>query len=110
MTFGSHGVNHRILTFLGSTTKRKEIVQSMEMLRNRNIPVVPWFSYPNGNWDEESVRLLSEAGYKGATTTQLGCCHQKNNPFLMSRVGLHDFISHTPSLLWFRLFQAIVRK
>jgi peptidoglycan/xylan/chitin deacetylase (PgdA/CDA1 family) len=108
IAFGSHGVNHHILTSLDSAMKKMEIVESMELIRSRNIPVAPWFSYPNGNWDEESISFLSEAGYKGAITTRLGCCSQGTNPFLMNRVGLHDSISNTSPLLWFRLFQAII--
>jgi peptidoglycan/xylan/chitin deacetylase (PgdA/CDA1 family) len=104
--FHSHGMRHYILPTLKADLKREEIFGSLEMLRKIGLAEQPIFSYPNGDWDDESIRLLVDAGYEGAVTTRLGLNSKKTNLFLMNRVGLHETISNTPSLFWFRIFQA----
>ena len=104
--FGSHGMRHYILPMLKTDLKKEEIFGSLEMLRKISRADDPLFSYPNGDWDEESVSFLIEAGYEGAVTTQLGLNNKETNPFLMNRVGFHEVIGNTPSLFWFGIFQA----
>jgi peptidoglycan/xylan/chitin deacetylase (PgdA/CDA1 family) len=104
--FHSHGMRHYILPTLKADLKREEIFGSLEMLRKIGLAEQPVFSYPNGDWDDESIRLLVDAGYEGAVTTRLGLNSKKTNLFLMNRVDLHEAISNTPSLFWFRIFQA----
>jgi hypothetical protein len=99
-------MRHYILPTLKADRKREEIFGSLEMLHKTGLAEQPVFSYPNGDWDEESIRLLVDAGYKGAVTTRLGFNDKKTNLFLMNRVGFHEAISDTPSLFWFRIFQA----
>jgi peptidoglycan/xylan/chitin deacetylase (PgdA/CDA1 family) len=106
ITFGSHGLQHYILSTLDNSAKRKEIIESIKVLRENGVQMAPFFSYPNGNWDEESISLVSGAGYEGAFTTKLGLISSRTHPFLLNRVGLHENIGHTPELFWFRIFQA----
>ena len=110
ISFAPHGAKHYILPTLSSDMKRDEIVSPLCTLRERGIQSAPIFSYPNGSWDDESVKLLSESGYIGAVTTRLGynSGSEISKPFLLNRIGLHDAISHTPSLFWFRIFQAFI--
>ena len=107
ITFGSHGLNHHILHSLTSDLKRKEIFKSLEILQNRGIPTIPLFSYPNGYWEAESIAMVCEAGYERALTTHLGYNTSQTHPFLLNRISLHEEISHTPDLFWFRVFQAL---
>ena len=104
--FGSHGMRHYILPTLETDLKKEEIFGSLEVLRKISRAETPLFSYPNGDWDDESLRHVIEAGYEGAVTTQLGLNNKETNPFLMNRVGFHEAISNTPSLFWFGIFQA----
>jgi peptidoglycan/xylan/chitin deacetylase (PgdA/CDA1 family) len=104
--FDSHGMRHYILPTLKADLKREEIFGSLEMLRKIGPADKRVFCYPNGDWDDESIRLLVDAGYDGAVTTRLGLNNEKTNLFLLNRVGLHEAISNTPSLFWFRIFQA----
>jgi len=110
ITFGSHGMHHNILTQLSYDEKCEEVAKSLDVLRHAEVAVTPFFSYPNGNWDAEAVSLVKQAGYKGAVTTELGFNETFTNPYLLKRVGLHEDISHTPSLLWFRIFQALMAR
>jgi peptidoglycan/xylan/chitin deacetylase (PgdA/CDA1 family) len=107
ITFGSHGSSHCILNTLSLDRKRQDIALSIQTLRKCSSAFVPWFSYPNGNWDADSIALLRDARYKGAVTTRLGNIDGQSEPYLLARIGLHEHISHTPGLLWFRLYQAL---
>ncbi len=110
ITFGSHGLHHNILTQLAYDAKCEEVAKSLDVLRHADVAVTPFFSYPNGNWDAEAVSLVKQAGYKGAVTTELGFNAPSTNPYLLKRVALHEDISHTSSLLWFRTFQALIAR
>lgn len=108
ISFGPHGSQHFILPTIDSDLKRDEIFSPFDVFQEKGIRPVPIFSYPNGNWDNESVNLVIEAGYKGAVTTHLGYNDHQTNSFLLNRIGLHEYISNTPSMFWFRLFQAVM--
>ena len=109
ITFGSHGLDHYIHPTLSKEMKKKEIFDSFSILNGKGISVSPFFSFPNGNWDKESLALVKQAGCKGAVTTHLGYNTHKTDPFLLNRISIHDEISNTPSLLWFRILQAVTR-
>jgi peptidoglycan/xylan/chitin deacetylase (PgdA/CDA1 family) len=107
VSFGSHGFRHYILPTVSSDLKKEEIFNSLDMLRQKTFVDYPVFCYPNGDWDSESIGYISEAGYKGATTTNLGYNTENTDHFLLKRIGLHEFISSTPGMLWFRIFQGV---
>jgi peptidoglycan/xylan/chitin deacetylase (PgdA/CDA1 family) len=104
--FGSHGLNHCILTRLDTKNKTHEIVDSLTILKKAGIAVTPFFSYPNGDWDDEALDIVRNAGYKGAVTTRLGLVDSETNPHRINRIGVHEDISSSSSLLWFRIAQA----
>lgn len=105
--FGSHCLHHYITTSLNSNIKSQEICASLKQLKENTSAFTPFFSYPNGDWDDESISLIDAAGYKGAVTTMLGTIKPSTDQYLLNRIPMHDYISKTPALLWFRLFQAI---
>lgn len=107
ISFGSHGHTHHILPQLESGMKRKEIFDSLKMLKEKGALVSPFFCYPNGDWDEESLALVKEAGYRGAVTTQPGNNLPDSDPFLLRRINMHEYISDLPSLFWFRVYQTM---
>ena len=108
ISFAPHGSHHYILPTLSSEMKMEEIFKPIQVLIEKGINTVPVFSYPNGSWDDESMRLVDMAHYKAAVTTRLGYNNQRTNPLLLNRIGLHEFTSNTPSLFWFRIFQAVI--
>jgi len=110
VSFGVHGLNHRILPRLGSGEKKREVVDSLSALKKLDLQMTNFFCYPNGDWDEETVSYVKDAGYKGAVTTSLGINRETSDPFLLSRVGVHEEITNSPSLFWFRVCQAMVAR
>lgn len=105
--FGSHCLHHHILPPLSLLQKKREIYESLDQLKKHTPAVTPFFSYPNGDWDEESIAIVTAGGYIGAVTTRLGVVGGSNGRFRLNRIPMHDYISSSPSLLWFRIFQAI---
>lgn len=104
--FGSHGKNHYILTMLDPESMKDEIAESLDALRNATEFYHLFFSYPNGNHDNRVLDCVREAGYCGAVTTRLGTVGRGDDLFTLNRIPLHEEISSSPALLWFRLFQA----
>jgi len=105
IAFGSHGLQHDILPPLCGNMKRKIVFDSFSILKDKKVLSVPFFSYPNGNWDLESIEFLKEAGYHGAVTTKSGL-HNRNFPFRLNRIGLSESSSNTENLLWFQICKA----
>lgn len=72
VTFGSHTVNHEILTTCDPSTARREIEDSYTILTERLRRPVAAFAYPNGNCNREIRDLVEQAGYACALTTYPG--------------------------------------
>ena len=69
IAFGSHTLNHCILTCNDDVTCIKELEESKHMIEDKTqIPVIH-FCYPNGSHDEKTIKLVRDAGYKSACTT-----------------------------------------
>ncbi len=93
MTIGSHTVNHLDLSKLSKTEQKNEIFQSKAKIEIELGVSVNYFCYPFGNFNQTTLSLLRQAGYKLAVTTASGTARQQDNLFLLKRVfvnGLHD--------------------
>jgi len=106
ITFGSHGLHHRILPTLNYQEKEEEIKRSFKMLQEHDLPIARIFCYPNGDWDNDCLDILSDSDYLGAVTTQAGRIGLDTESFLLNRIGIHEDVSSSPSLFSYRLFQA----
>jgi peptidoglycan/xylan/chitin deacetylase (PgdA/CDA1 family) len=104
VSFGSHSVNHRILTGLNLSQVAHEVEHSGETLRHERVNYVPVFCYPNGDWSADIGCVVERAGYKAATTTEFG--YETANPasrFALKRVNVHDYVTSNNSLFAFHL-------
>jgi peptidoglycan/xylan/chitin deacetylase (PgdA/CDA1 family) len=68
ISFGAHSVNHPILTQLTREQAKFEIVQSKRDIEEKLGQPVTAFSYPNGNFDLELLRLVKEIGFACAVS------------------------------------------
>lgn len=109
ISFGSHGMNHDILPLLNRVSKIKNIEGSLKILEERNINFTPFFSYPNGNWDNEAIMMLEKSGYRGAVTTQIGNVSSESR-FQMKRIGLSEASSKDANLFWYQIAMAVVAR
>jgi peptidoglycan/xylan/chitin deacetylase (PgdA/CDA1 family) len=106
--FGSHGCRHYVLPALNSLLKKREILCSLDALEERGLADHPVFSYPNGDWDEESISYLRQNRYEGSVATRVGYNNSRTNRYLLNRIGLHESMSNTPSMLWFQVLRAVL--
>jgi peptidoglycan/xylan/chitin deacetylase (PgdA/CDA1 family) len=105
ISFGSHTGSHRILTTLTDEEIWDELTRSKEKLIAEKVvdsSFIP-FSYPNGNYNEKIVKMVKEAGYSLAVTTENGWNHFGSDPFTLKRIGIHQDISYTEAMFGCRI-------
>ena len=87
--FGAHTRSHPILTRMESETRmREEIGGSKTRLEEETQAPVRHFSYPNGEWDERTDRLVRQAGFTSAVTVCPGLNPVRPDPFHLRRISI----------------------
>lgn len=101
--FGSHTRRH---TRLGTHISRDAMVDEIEGSRAAiamQIDVAPTtFCYPNGDFCDEAVGVVSKA-YRAAVTTMPGWNTPSSSLFKLARVGVHEDVSRTRAAFLSRL-------
>lgn len=103
--FGSHTVNHSILSQLSIEEAQSEIRSSKEILE-QYVGQVSSFSYANGterDFNESHIQIIKSLNYSGAVTTIHGRVSASDNPFKLHRycIGSEyktedlDYLLHT---------------
>lgn len=92
MNFGAHTVSHPLLPSMPLEEARGEIAASKAALESQLKKDVYHFSYPNPgggvHCDSAVKRLVAEAGYLTAVTSQQGYVRAGDDPFELRRVGV----------------------
>ncbi|MBI3563140.1 MAG: polysaccharide deacetylase family protein [Gammaproteobacteria bacterium] len=89
--FGSHTMNHSILATCDATTQHDEIFNSKQCIEDNLKLTVNHFAYPNGHksdYTPETIRLLKQAGYQSAVSTEHGIAFDTENLFELRRMSL----------------------
>jgi peptidoglycan/xylan/chitin deacetylase (PgdA/CDA1 family) len=82
----AHTFTHPDLTHVDSARLWHEVDGSRRSIqRTYGIPV-DFFCYPAGRYDAAVVAAVRRAGYKAATTTQLGLARPSSDPYTLDRV------------------------
>jgi peptidoglycan/xylan/chitin deacetylase (PgdA/CDA1 family) len=89
ISFGSHTVNHPILTNEQTDIVENEISKSKEIIEKETGRGVLHFCYPNGNYNDELRRIVSES-YKSACTTRAGFVSQYSDIYALNRIGINE--------------------
>ncbi len=104
ISFGSHTCNHKILTTVTRNEAKKELEESLRLLKEKELEFVPVFCYPNGNYNRELQKIVSECGYVAAVTTKTGFEYTSpSDIYGIKRIGVHNDISLTIPLFSFHL-------
>ncbi len=105
VSFGSHTVNHQILTTLDNTALKNELVGSRKELLQRNVVDRSCisFCYPNGNHTKEIAAMVRSSGYHLAVTTRKGWNHADADKFTLKRIGIHEDMTSIPALFACRI-------
>jgi len=93
-TYGSHTLSHPMLSSLTMDSARDEIEGSKRALESRLDVDVATFCYPAGDFNEATIGLVKEAGYRGAVVTPNRYIPQTMHT--LHRVGIYSHI--TPAL------------
>jgi peptidoglycan/xylan/chitin deacetylase (PgdA/CDA1 family) len=70
ISVGAHGVSHQPLPSLALQAREAEIRQSREACRSITGQPVEGFAFPHGAADDATRRLVAEAGYRWACSTE----------------------------------------
>ncbi len=93
ITFGSHTVNHRILTKISAEEAEKEIAESKRNIEDNLKDTVIAFSYPNGNYNKDIIELVKSHGYVVAFSTENGHVSASDDPFTVKRINIHNDVT-----------------
>lgn len=107
ISFGSHTVNHAILTTLSEDEVKTELLDSLNTLKDQKVVGEDVsFCYPNGNYTLELSEVVESCGYSSAMTCDPGWNTITDiNPFVLKRISMHQDVSFTESLFAYRLNQ-----
>ena len=85
---GSHTLWHPILTTMPPAERENEIQGAKQLLEEWTQRKITGFCYPNGNFDENVIRQLREAGHEYACTTLPGRNDQNTDRFQLRRIDM----------------------
>ncbi len=88
---GAHTLTHPILPMLSLDAQFNEIVGSRYNLEKMLQRPVQTFAYPNGDFTEQTRKLVDAAGYQCACTTVSGRVEPGDDVFQLRRCAINDW-------------------
>src|SRR5690606_15912954 len=88
---GGHTESHPALDFHDLEFQRNEITLNKIFLENLTGKKIAFFAYPSGRFNEKTIGVLKEAGYKAAFTTRSGFISLKNDAYQLNRVQVNNW-------------------
>lgn len=70
ITIGSHTLTHPALPFHSASYQKKEILENRDALGEITGKEIKLLAYPFGNYNEDSIKILSDGGFDAAFSTQ----------------------------------------
>jgi peptidoglycan/xylan/chitin deacetylase (PgdA/CDA1 family) len=86
ISLGAHGVSHQPLPSLPFKAREAEIRQSGETCRSITGQPVEGFAFPHGAADYATRRLVAEAGYRWACSTESRSVRPGDDPYSLPRL------------------------
>ncbi len=87
----AHSMSHLMLTKLTPEEQRSEIFESKRILEEILSKKVNYFAYPYGDFDQNIINLVREAGYKLAFGTLPGDILRKSDYLSLPRLAVTGF-------------------
>lgn len=88
ISFGSHTVNHVVLPLEDESVIKAEIKASKRELEQNIDKDATSFAYPNGEYNQNIKRVVAEAGYTVAVTTEKKVNQTGDDPYMLGRTSL----------------------
>jgi peptidoglycan/xylan/chitin deacetylase (PgdA/CDA1 family) len=96
--FGSHTLSHPRLATLSDEEQRAELVESLHKLESLGT-TPPTICYPYGSYNDSTLQIAREAGYKYGFSTDKGLNDSTTDPMRLKRIAMrHD--TSVPSLIY----------
>ena len=93
--FGSHTVDHNVLTELSPNSVNHELADSKSLLEKRLGRRIDVLAYPCGFTNEYIKSRVNATGYRAAFTVNLGNVHPSDDPYALNRVPIFGALPHT---------------
>jgi len=87
---GAHSVSHPRLPALAPDEQDREIRGSQAFLAELLGRPVTSFAYPHGRYDDTTLRLLREAGFERACTSEAGSVRRRTDSLQLPRIEVPD--------------------
>jgi len=91
VSFGAHSVNHPPLSELTPAEQRFEIETSRDACTSLMGHAPELFAYPYGDYSDETVQLVRQAGFKVAVTTDAGVVSGRSESLRLPRMAVGDW-------------------
>lgn len=88
ISFGSHTVDHVVLPLESREKASAEISESKAEIEDKLGKRITSFAYPNGAYSSDVTRMVNEAGYSVAVTTETRSNQSSSDPLTLGRVSL----------------------
>ena len=89
---GSHGCSHNLLPQQDTQQQLAEIEHSKQAIE-KQLHITPQsFCYPNGDYNEQTLKLLTGAGYDNAVTTLWGVNDKSAADYQLYRCDMNPFL------------------
>lgn len=82
---GSHGKTHTKLASLNKEKQKLELYESKKVIESIIDETINSMSFPHGSYNEDTILLLKEIGYKYAATSKKGLNIEQTKNFLIYR-------------------------
>ena len=112
--FGSHGVNHELLTEISYDDAERELRESAEAIAVRLNSGMLTLAYPNGNHNEAVRKQALTLGYRCAVTVKRGAVYSSSDLMSLPRINIHENVSKgltgefSPALFAWHINRAIL--
>jgi hypothetical protein len=93
ISFGAHTRCHILLNRASFSTMKNEIIGSKKDIESKLNSEVTAFAYPNGNCNDEVVKIVGDAGFKVAFTTKYGINIEGTPQLKDKRIRVDDSFS-----------------
>ena len=87
---GSHAISHGLLPQMSVDAQRREITDSGQTIAKEIGCHPKSFCYPNGSFNDVTLKILSNSLYENAVTTKWSINQEDTNRFLIGRSDIHS--------------------
>ncbi len=102
IAIGSHTIDQSYLPNLSTQEKRRQIMESKKTLEANLGHSVDFIAYPTGGFDKEVKKIVKEAGYLGACTTNRGKDKFNKDVYELNRIKFSN-ADNSDIILWVKL-------